>query len=192
MMGAPAGGNMPFGNSPNTTMTTAMNSSTMSTTAPNTMMVSNMMGSTGSVGHHDGAISPHKSSAKSDGIPFGSAEIRDEIKVWATTGSQLGKHALEKLENVERRVRIIEKGVERTTDALARGSRDELLERVLAEVEEMKKAVTSITEVQKQQMRLLQDVVGRTRVLEKNQGTQSEELQNILMAAQSAARGASG
>merc|ERR1719230_683924 len=152
------------------------------------MMVShNSMGSSGGVGHHDGAISPHKSSNKHD-VPFGSAEIRDEIKGWATTGSQIGKHALEKLENVERRVRIIEKGVERTTDALARGSRDELLERVLAEVEEMKKAVTSITEVQKQQMRLLQDVVTRTRVLEKNQGTQGEELQNILMAAQSAAR----
>merc|ERR1719240_2257919 len=181
------GNAMMNGASPNTTMTTAMNSSTMSTTAPGN---TTMMVSTGS--HHDGAISPispHKSSNKHD-APFGSAEIRDEIKGWATTGSQIGKHALEKLENVERRVRIIEKGVERTTDALARGSRDELLERVLAECEEMKKAVTSITEVQKQQMRLLQDVVTRTRVLEKNQGTQGEELQNILMAAQSAARGA--
>jgi hypothetical protein len=186
--GQPMMGQQPFGASPNTTMNTMMNTSTMSTTAPahTTMMVSNnTMGSTGS--GHDGAISPHKSSNKHD-APFGSAEIRDEIKGWATTGSQIGKHALEKLENVERRVRIIEKGVERTTDALARGSRDELLERVLAEVEEMKKSVTSITEVQKQQMRLLQDVVARTRVLEKNQGTQGEELQNILMAAQSAAR----
>merc|ERR550537_1950801 len=149
------------------------------------MVSNNTMGSTGS--GHDGAISPHKSSHKHD-APFGSAEIREEIKGWATTGSQIGKHALEKLENVERRVRIIEKGVERTTDALARGARDELLERVLAEVEEMKKAVTSITEVQKQQMRLLQDVSARTRVMEKNQDTQGEELQNILMAAQSAAR----
>merc|ERR1719335_16123 len=170
-----------------------MNSSTMSTTAPpgnTTMMVTNQtMASTGSVGPHDVAISPHKSSHKHD-APFGSAEIRDEIKVWATTGSQLGKHALEKLENVERRVRIIEKGVERTTDALARGSRDELLERVLAEVEEMKKAVTGITDVQKQQMKLLQDVVTRTRVVEKKQAEDSEELQNILMAAQSAARAA--
>merc|ERR1719201_414911 len=151
-------------------------------------MASNMMGSTGS-GMGQGPSSPHKSSNKSLGeAPFGSNEIKEEIKVWATTGSQLGKHALEKLENVERRVRIIEKGVERTTDALARGSRDELLERVLAEVEEMKKTVNTITEVQKQQMRLMQDVVARTRVLEKNQGTQGEELQNILMAAQSAAR----
>merc|ERR1719335_1129227 len=141
-----------------------MNSSTMSTTAPpgnTTMMVTNQtMASTGSVGPHDGAISPHKSSHKHD-APFGSSEIKEEIKVWATTGSQLGKHALEKLENMERRVRIIEKGVERTTDALARGSRDELLERVLAEVEEMKKTVNTITEVQKQQMRLLQDVSSR-------------------------------
>merc|ERR1719161_1803160 len=117
------------GQSPNTTMTTAMNSSTMSTTAPpgnTTLMVSNnMMGSTGSAGQ--GAMSPHKSSNKSLGeAPFGSSEIKEEIKIWATTGSQLGKHALEKLENVERRVRIIEKGVERTTDALARGSREEL------------------------------------------------------------------
>merc|ERR550537_1573243 len=151
------------------------------------MISSNIMGATGSSAHNDGAISPHKPSHKHD-APFGSAEIREEIKGWATTGSQIGKHALEKLENVERRVRIIEKGVERTTDALARGSRDELLERCLAEVEEMKKAVTSITEVQKQQMRLLQDVVVRTKVLEKNQDTQGEELQNILMAAQSAAR----
>merc|ERR1719487_2964446 len=177
-------------------MTTAMNSSTMSTTAPpgntTTMMVASnsMMGSTGNaMNGHDGAISPHKSSHKHD-APFGASEIKDEIKIWASTGSQIGKHALEKLENVERRGRIIEKGVERTTDALARGSRDELLERVLAEVEEMKKSVTSITEVQKQQMRSLQDVVSRTRVLEKNQGTQGEELANILMAAQSAARGA--
>merc|ERR550537_711146 len=151
------------------------------------MVSNNTMGSTGS--GHDGAISPHKSSHKHD-APFGSAEIREEIKGWATTGSQIGKHALEKLENVERRVRIIEKGVERTTDALARGSRDELLERVLAEVEEMKKTVNTITEVQKQQMRLLQDVSSRTRALEKTQGTQGEELQNILMAAQSAARAA--
>merc|ERR1719243_202092 len=95
MMGGPAG-NMPFGNSPNTTMTTAMNSSTMSTTAPpgnTTLMVSNnMMGSTGSAGQ--GAMSPHKSSNKSLGeAPFGSNEIKEEIKVWATTGSQLGKHA---------------------------------------------------------------------------------------------------
>merc|ERR1719379_8334 len=147
------------------------------------------MGSTGSVAPNDGAISPHKSSHKHD-APFGSAEIRDEIKVWATTGSSLGKHALEKLENMERRVRIIEKGVERTTDALARGSRDELLERVLAEVEEMKKTVNTITEVQKQQMRLLQDVSVRTKALEKTQGSQGEELANILMAAQSAARAA--
>merc|ERR1719440_2296306 len=199
--GAPMmGGNVQqFGASPNTTMTTGMNSSTMSTTAPantTTMMVSHntsgLMGSSGNVGQHDVAIaiSPHKSSNKHD-APFGSAEIRDEIKGWATTGSQIGKHALEKLENVERRVRIIEKGVERTTDALARGSRDELLERVLAEVEEMKKTVNTITEVQKQQMRLLQNVSSRTRVLEKTQSTQSEELQNILMAAQSAARASS-
>jgi hypothetical protein len=199
-MGAPPGPAMnvqpgaPFGGiSPNTTMTTAMNSSTLSTTAPQgqtTMMVSsNLMGSTGSVQNHHEAITPHKPSAhpKHD-TSFGSSEIRDEIKVWATTGSQIGKHALEKLENVERRVRIIEKGVERTTDALARGSRDELLERVLAEVEEMKKTVNTITEVQKQQMRLLQDVSSRTRALEKTQGTHGEELQNILMAAQSAAR----
>merc|ERR1719379_1238546 len=175
-------------------MTTAMNSSTMSTTAPantTTMMVSNnTMGSTGSgMNGHDGAISPHKSSNKHD-APFGSSEIKEEIKIWATTGSQLGKHALEKLENVERRVRIIEKGVERTTDALARGSRDELLERGLAEVEEMKKSVNTITEVQKQQMRLLQDVSVRTKALEKTQGSQGEELANILMAAQSAARAA--
>merc|ERR1719240_615982 len=181
------GNAMMNGASPNTTMTTAMNSSTMSTTAPGN---TTMMVSTGS--HHDGAISPispHKSSNKHH-APFGSDEIREEIKGWATTGSQIGKHALEKLENVEQRVRIIEKGVERTTDALARGSRDELLERVLAEVEEMKKAVSTITEVQKQQMRLLQDVSSRTRVLEKTQSTQGEELQNILMAAQSAARAA--
>merc|ERR1719482_1783636 len=180
---------MMMGASPNTTMNTMMNSSTMSTTAPaqTTMMVSN--NSMGSTGGHDGAISPHKSSNKH--APFGSDEIRDEIKGWATTGSQIGKHALEKLENVERRVRIIEKGVERTTDALARGSRDELLERCLAEVEEMKKAVTSIAEVQKQQMRLLNDVVTRTRVMEKTQGSQNEELANILMAAQSAARASS-
>lgn len=185
-MGAPAG-NMPFGGqSPNNT-TITMGSSTMSTTAPPAMNVSNITMNS-SVASRNEAISPHKSSPKHESALSG--EIRDEIKGWATTGSQIGKHALEKLENVERRVRIIEKGVERTTDALARGSRDELLERVLAEVEEMKKAVTSITEVQKQQMRLLQDVVTRTRVLEKNQGTQGEELQNILMAAQSAARGA--
>merc|ERR1719420_1204505 len=184
------GGNMMMGASPNTTMTT-MNTSTMSTTAPqgNTMMVStnNMMGSTGS--HHDiSPISPNKSSNKH--APFGSDDIREEIKGWASTGAQIGKHALEKLENVERRVRIIEKGVERTTDALARGSRDELLERVLAEVEEMKKTVNTITEVQKQQMRLMQDMSVRTKVLEKNQGSQGEELANILMAAQSAARAA--
>merc|ERR1719235_3111847 len=169
-----------------------MNSSTMSTTAPpgqTTMMVSHTsMASTGQVVPHE-PPSPSKSHKHHD-APFGSAEIRDEIKGWAVTGSQIGKHALEKLENVERRVRIIEKGVERTTDALARGSRDELLERVLAEVEEMKKAVTSIVEVQKQQTRLLQDVVTRTRVLEKTQGEQGEELGNILMAAQSAARAA--
>merc|ERR1719310_2455523 len=153
------------------------------------MMVSHTsMASTGQVVPHE-PPSPSKSHKHHD-APFGSAEIRDEINGWAVTGSQIGKHALEKLENVERRVRIIEKGVERTTDALARGSRDELLERVLAEVEEMKKTVNTITEVQKQQMRLLQDVVTRTRVLEKNQGTQGEELQNILMAAQSAARAA--
>merc|ERR1719460_1426297 len=167
---------------------TTMNSSTMSTTAPpgqNTMMLTNnSMGSTGNAVVPHEPISPSKSHKHHD-APFGSAEIRDEIKGWATTGSQIGKHGLEKLENIERRVRIIEKGVERTTDALARGSRDELLERVLAEVEEMKKAVTSITEVQKQQMRLMQDMATRTRVLEKNQGTQGEELQNILMAAQS-------
>merc|ERR1719487_870247 len=134
------------------------------------MMVSqNSMGSTGGQVVPHEPSSPHKTPKNS--APFGMGEIRDEIKGWASTGSQIGKHALEKLENVERRVRIIEKGVERTTDALARGSRDELLERVLAEVEEMKKAVTSIAEVQKQGMRLLQDVVTRTRVLEKNQGT---------------------
>merc|ERR1719487_2124586 len=132
------------------------------------------MVSTGKVGPQDMILSSpaHKSSPKhGSGSMFGLDDIRDEIKGWASTGSSVGKHALEKLDNVERRVRIIEKGVERTTDALARGSRDELLERCLAEVEEMKKAVTSIAEVQKQGMRLLQDVVTRTRVLEKNQGT---------------------
>merc|ERR1719390_98996 len=117
-------------------MTSAMNTSTMSTTAPamggTTMMVSNnSMISSGGMNGHDGASSPHKSSGKHNSAFMGSDEIRDEIKGWATTGSQIGKHALEKLENMERRVRIIEKGVERTTDALARGSRDELLERVL-------------------------------------------------------------
>merc|ERR1719235_400268 len=169
-----------------------MNSSTMSTTAPpgqTTMMVSHTsMASTGQVVPHE-PPSPSKSHKHHD-APFGMGEIRDEIKGWASTGSSVGKHALEKLDNVERRVRIIEKGVERTTDALARGSRDELLERVLAEVEEMKKAVTGITDVQKQQMKLLQDVVTRTRVVEKKQAEDSEELQNILMAAQSAARAA--
>merc|ERR1719213_614125 len=166
--GMPQMGGGGFGSSPNTTTT--------STTSPKGDTT--LMGiSTGSLGGTNKAkdlvlSSPtHKSSPKNgSGSLFGLDDIREEIKGWASTGSSVGKHALEKLDNVERRVRIIEKGVERTTDALARGSRDELLERVLAEVEEMKKAVTSISEVQKQQMRLLQDVVTRTRALEKNQG----------------------
>jgi len=186
--GMPQMGGGGFGASPNTTMT--------STTAPKGDTT--LMGiSTGSLGGTNKAkdlvlSSPtHKSSPKNgSGSLFGLDDIREEIKGWASTGSSVGKHALEKLDNVERRVRIIEKGVERTTDALARGSRDELLERVLAEVEEMKKAVTGITDVQKQQMKLLQDVVTRTRVVEKKQAEDSEELQNILMAAQSAARAA--
>merc|ERR1719379_2749833 len=115
MGGAPMGG-APFGQNPNaSTLSTAMNSSTMSTTAPpgqTTMMVSHTsMASTGQVVPHE-PPSPSKSHKHHD-APFGSAEIRDEIKGWAVTGSQIGKHALEKLENVERRVRIIEKGVER-------------------------------------------------------------------------------
>merc|ERR1719326_1680013 len=55
----------------------------------------------------------------------------------------------------------------------------------------MKKTQNTMAEVQKQQMRLLQDLSVRTKALEKTQGTQGEELQNILMAAQPAARAAS-
>merc|ERR1719316_746576 len=50
----------------------------------------------------------------------GLASLREDLRMWSTSGTEVGKHILEKMEKVERTVRIIEKTGERHSEILAR------------------------------------------------------------------------
>merc|ERR1719421_226640 len=80
----------------------------------------------------------------------GLASLREDLRMWSTSGTEVGKHILEKMEKVERTVRIIEKTGERHSEILARQKSDEGTDKILAELKVLKAAVDGIQETQQE------------------------------------------
>merc|ERR1719506_1853659 len=94
----------------------------------------------------------------------GLADLREDLRMWSTSGTEVGKHILEKMEKVERTVRIIEKTGERHSEILARQKSDEGTDKILAELKVLKAAVDGIQETQQETLTMLGDLMaGRGR-----------------------------
>merc|ERR1719321_595360 len=85
----------------------------------------------------------------------GVADLREDLRMWSTSGTEVGKHILEKMEKVERTVRIIEKTGERHSEILARQKSDEGTDKILAELKVLKAAVDGIQETQQETLTML-------------------------------------
>lgn len=91
----------------------------------------------------------------------GLASLREDLRMWSTSGTEVGKHILEKMEKVERTVRIIEKTGERHSEILARQKSDEGTDKILAELKVLKAAVDGIQETQQETLTMLGDLIAR-------------------------------
>jgi len=89
------------------------------------------------------------------------AILREDLRMWSTSGTEIGKHILEKMEKVERTVRIIEKTGERHSEILARQKSDEGTDKILAELKVLKAAVDGIQETQQETLTMLGDLIAR-------------------------------
>lgn len=89
------------------------------------------------------------------------ASLREDLRMWSTSGTEVGKHILEKMEKVERTVRIIEKTWERHSEILARQKSDEGTDKILAELKVLKAAVDGIQETQQETLTMLGDLIAR-------------------------------
>merc|ERR1719321_489573 len=91
----------------------------------------------------------------------GLADLREDLRMWSTSSTEVGKHILEKMEKVERTVRIIEKTGERHSEILARQKSDEGTDKILAELKVLKAAVDGIQETQQETLTMLGDLIAR-------------------------------
>jgi hypothetical protein len=115
----------------------------------------------------------------------GLAGVRQEIKLWSGTGSQLGRDVLAKMETVERTVRIIEKGVDQQKETLARGGQNESTDRLQREVDELTETITAMSASQEELLRLAKDIQSRTSNLDKRTRERDINLGDLMLAAQS-------
>merc|ERR1719262_515183 len=102
-----------------------------------------------------------KGKKRDDDDDDGVASLREDLRMWSTSGTEVGKHILEKMEKVERTVRIIEKTGERHSEILARQKSDEGTDKILAERKVLKAAVDGIQETQQETLTMLGDMIAR-------------------------------
>merc|ERR1719316_1763107 len=76
------------------------------------------------------------------------AILREDLRMWSTSGTEIGKH-------------ILEKTGERHSEILARQKSDEGTDKILAELKVLKAAVDGIQETQQETLTMLGDLIAR-------------------------------
>lgn len=119
------------------------------------------------------------------------AILREDLRMWSTSGTEIGKHILEKMERVERTVRVIEKTTERQTEMMAR-TKDDNSDKIMAEQAEQRKQIEEIHETQEKMVEMLHDLMQRSMHMQKavdEQATAVREEVQLALAMRKQAEG---